>query len=71
MTNVINEGSLHGLTRIEISYHADCKEAVDEIYSGLFLDNYKTDLKIFESCINQASGICHMVPLKDLLHTFD
>ncbi len=48
MTNVINDASLHGLNRIEISYIADSPEAVEEIFSGGFIDHAKTDLLTLE-----------------------
>ena len=46
MTNVIKECSMHGMTRIEISYILDSPKAVAEVFSGSFLDDFKHDLDI-------------------------
>ena len=70
MTSVINDASDIGLTRIEISYIAESPEAMNEIFSNSFLENAQVDINTLEWCINKTSGICHRVPLRDLLHGF-
>ena len=70
MTTVLNEASDLGLTRIEISYIADRPEIVNEIFDSAFLQKAKVDIDTLALCINKVSGICHRVPLRDLLHVF-
>ena len=41
-----------------------------EIFEPSFLGDAKVDIKTFERCINMVKGICHRVPLQDLLHIF-
>ena len=49
MTKVINEASLYGLTRIEISYVTNGQSTQDTIFSESFVEDSKKDLKNFEN----------------------
>ena len=69
-TSVFQEAKDVGLTRIEISYMANDFYVSQDLYKYDFLEDAQNDLKIVEQCQDEISGVCHRVPLLDLLSAF-
>ena len=67
MMKALKETAEMGLTRIEVTYYADTREAENQLLASEFSEIIHRDLDLVNAALNSIDGLCYQIPMISLL----